>query len=112
LRHRTLRRIILGWVLLIIVVALIGKVSVAASNAGRTAADFLLIGVGARAAGMGGAYTVVSEGALASYWNPAGLSDVEGGEVVLGHFSWFQDITMEHKRWLIRSMTKPLWPPR
>lgn len=96
MRHRTLRRIILGWVFLIIVVALIGKVSVAASNAGRTAADFLLIGVGARAAGMGGAYTAVSEGALASYWNPAGLSGVEGGEVVLGHFSWLQDITLEH----------------
>ena len=96
MQHRTLRRIILGWVFLIIVVALIGKVSVAASNAGRTSADFLLIGVGARAAGMGGAYTAVSEGAPASYWNPAGLSGGEGGEVVLGHFSWFQDITMEH----------------
>ena len=77
-------------------VALIGKVSVAASSAGRTAADFLLIGVGARAAGMGRTYTAVSEGAPASYWNPAGLSGVEGGEVVLSHFSWFQDITLEH----------------
>ncbi len=96
MRHRTLRRIIYGWVFLIIVVALIGKVSVAASNGGRTAADFLLIGVGAKAAGMGGAYTAVSNGAVASYWNPAGLSGVEGGELVLGHFSWFQDITLEH----------------
>jgi len=76
------------------VVALIGKVSVAASNAGRTAVDFLLIGVGARAAGMGGVYTAVSKDTPASYWNPAGLSGGEGGEVVLGHFSWFQDITL------------------
>jgi hypothetical protein len=45
---------------------------------------------------MGGAYTAVSEGALAAYWNPAGLSGMEGGEVVLGHFSWSQDITLEH----------------
>ncbi len=111
MRHRTLRRIILGWVLLIIVVALIGKVSVAASSAGRTAADFLLIDIGARAAGIGGAYTSVSEGAPVSYWNTAGLSGVERREVVLGHFSWFQDITIEHKRWLIRLTTKPLWPP-
>ncbi len=112
MRHRTLRRIILGWVFLIIVEALIGKVSVAASSAGRTAADFLLIDIGgAKAAGIGGAYTSVSEGAPASYWNPAGLSGGEGGEIVLGHFSWFQDITIEHKRWLIRSTTKPLWPP-
>ncbi len=96
MRYRVLRRIILGWILLIIVVALFGEVSVAASDAGRTAADFLSIGIGAKAAGMGGAYTAISDGASASYWNPAGLADVEGGEVVLGHFSWFQDITLEH----------------
>ncbi len=90
------KRILLGWVLLIILVALLGKVTVAATNAGRTAADFLTIGVGARAAGMGGAFTSVSSGAISSYWNPAGLTSIEGGEVVLGHFSWLQDLNLEH----------------
>lgn len=96
MRGRVLRRVVFGWISLIIIVALLGKVSIAASNAGRTAADFLLIGIGARAAGMGGAYTSVSEGAAASYWNPAGLTSVDGGEVALGHFAWYQDITLEH----------------
>jgi len=78
-----------------IVAALLGDVSLAASNAGRTAADFLEIGQGARAAGLGGAYTAVSEGAVAAYWNPAGLAGLENFEVALGHFSWYQDITVE-----------------
>lgn len=96
MQRKVLRRIIFGWISLIIIIALFGKVSIAASNAGRTAADFLSIGIGARAAGMGGAYTAVSEGSIASYWNPAGLAEVEGGEVVFGHFAWYQDVTLEH----------------
>lgn len=94
LRNR-LKRILVGWILLIAVVAFLGDVSWAGTDVGRTAADFLLIGHGARAAGFGGAYTAVSEDATAAYWNPAGLADLESGRVSLGHFSWFQDITVE-----------------
>ena len=89
------RRIVLGWILLAFIVAAFGRVTVAETNGGRTAADFLLIGAGARAAGMGGAFSAVSEGATASYWNPAGLTSLEQGEVMLGHFAWYQDVTLE-----------------
>ncbi len=92
---KCLRRIVLGWIVLILVAALLGDVSVAASDVGRTSADFLQIGQGARAAGLGGAYTAISEGAIAAYWNPAGLASMESSEISLGHFSWFQDITVE-----------------
>ncbi len=68
----------------------------AGSNAGQSAGEFLLIGMGAQAAGMGGAYTAMSKGVSASYWNPAGLTSLEGGEVTLGHYSWYQDITVNH----------------
>ncbi|MBU8934083.1 MAG: PorV/PorQ family protein [candidate division Zixibacteria bacterium] len=94
--RRTLKRVFLGFLFLLILVSLFGRVSFAASNAGQTAADFLLIGVGARAAGMGGANSAVSDGVDAAYWNPAGLTSVNRGEVILGHFSWYQDIKMEH----------------
>jgi hypothetical protein len=84
-----------AWVVILVIAVLFGEVVVAASDAGRSAADFLNIGQGARAAAMGGAYTAVSEGATAAYWNPAGLANMERAEVALGHFSWYQDITVE-----------------
>ncbi len=96
MHSRVIRRVLLGWILLLLLVALAGRVSVAATGGGRTAADFLSIGVGAGAAGMSGAYTAVCDNALAAYWNPAGLTGMVGGEAVLGHFAWFQDITLEH----------------
>lgn len=68
----------------------------AGSKAGQSAGDFLLIGMGAQAAGMGGAYTAMSKGVSSSYWNPSGLTTLEGGEVTLGHYRWYQDITVNH----------------
>lgn len=93
---KMIKRILTIWVLLIALVALFGKVSIAATDAGQTSADFLLIGVGAGAAGMGGAYTAVSQGASAAYWNPAALVGVERAEFSLSHFAWYQDINLEH----------------
>lgn len=93
--RRIVDRIILGWVILLIIAALIGDVTLAASDGGRTAADFLKIGVGARAAGMGGAYTALSDGSEASYWNPAGMVGLQGYEVSFSHFAWYQDVTLE-----------------
>ncbi len=80
----------------LIMLSCIGQVAHGASDGGRTAADFLLIGTSARSAGMGGAYSAVSTGASATFWNPAGMTELATGEVLLGHFSWFQDINIEH----------------
>jgi hypothetical protein len=43
-------------------------------NAGQNTSQFLRIGAGARALGLGEAYGPVAEGAEAIYWNPAGLA--------------------------------------
>ena len=94
--NRAVKKIVLGWVLLLILVALFGRVTVAEPNSGRTAADFLNIGLGARSAGLGGAYSAISTDANASYWNPAGLAELSAGEVTFGHFSWYQDISLNH----------------
>ncbi len=96
MHNRVIKRILTIWVLLIVIVALFGKVTIAATDAGQTAADFLLIGVGAGAAGMGGAYTAVSQGSSASYWNPAALVGIDRAEVSFSHFAWYQDIALEH----------------
>jgi len=93
---RKVNRILCLWIVLIAIVALIGKVSVAAPNAGRTAADFLQVGIGARAAALGGAYTALAEGSDASWWNPANLAGLDYKQFSLGHFMWYQDITLEN----------------
>jgi hypothetical protein len=45
------------------------------------AGESMAIGVGARALGMGGAFVAVANDASTSYWNPAGLVNVNGVEV-------------------------------
>ncbi|MHB1051223.1 MAG: PorV/PorQ family protein [Bacteroidota bacterium] len=65
--------------------------STAITKTGTTAASFLKIGVGARAIGMGGAYTAVSDDISALYWNPAGLGFATYGEAVFNHVDWILD---------------------
>ena len=66
-----------------------------AQEAGKSGFAFLKIGVDARAAGMGDAYTAVARDAAITYWNPAGLSLTHTNSVVLTHNSWLQDINHE-----------------
>lgn len=51
----------------------------------------LSMGVGARALGMGDAYTAVADDASAVYWNTAGLSRVKSGQLGLTYDKWFVD---------------------
>ncbi|OIO04996.1 MAG: hypothetical protein AUJ51_00760 [Elusimicrobia bacterium CG1_02_56_21] len=51
-------------------------------NIGTSAAEFLRLGAGARALGMGEAYTAVAEGPDAVYWNPAGLERMDHMEAI------------------------------
>jgi len=44
---------------------------------GNYAGEFLQIGGGARALGMGGAFIALANDATAGYWNPAGLSQIK-----------------------------------
>jgi len=57
---------------------------------------FLRIGVGARASGMGEAFVAVSDDASATYWNPAGLSQVESTEIMFVNNSFIQDISQDY----------------
>jgi len=63
---------------------------------GTTSSNFLKIPPFARAAGMGEAFTAVSDGTYGLYYNPAGLVSVTGFEVQLSHISWFQGINYEY----------------
>lgn len=53
-----------------------GSAKVNAQAIRKYSNEFLNIGVGARAFGMGGAYGAIANDATAAYWNPAGLTSI------------------------------------
>ena len=48
------------------------------NNVGSSGSLFQKIGVGARAAGMGGAFSALADDITALYWNPAGIARLKG----------------------------------
>lgn len=63
-----------------------------AGGPGTTAANFLKIGVGARATAMGGAFTALADDSTSLYWNPAGLAQIKEGELSATYNLWFEDV--------------------
>ncbi len=64
--------------------------------AGKYAAEFLRIGVGARALGLAGAYVAIADDGTASYWNPAGLADLARHQVLFSHIQLFDRLANHH----------------
>lgn len=58
-----------------------GPVHASSNNAGANGAQFLQLGAGARALGLGDAYGPIAEGPDAIYWNPAGLAALKRAEL-------------------------------
>lgn len=68
----------------------------AVTRVGTRGANFLEIGVGARAQAMGGAYTGMARGATAMYWNPAFLGETEGLNAAFTHAELYDDLGISH----------------
>jgi hypothetical protein len=62
-----------------------------AGKEGTSGAQFLKIGVGARAAAMGEAYDTVASGAGAIFWNPSGLVGVQNHSITVSDNEWIAD---------------------
>ncbi len=61
--------------------------------AGTSASAFLKMGTGAPTAqAMGNAYTALSEGTQALFWNPAGSATNVTREVQISHMQWFEGV--------------------
>ncbi len=62
------------------------------SKVGTYAYPFLKIPVGAKAPAMGGAYTGLSNDVAGMYFNPAGITQVEGSEISASYNNYLTDI--------------------
>jgi hypothetical protein len=81
--------------LLLMLIVALAPVRASAGDAGEAGALFLRMGMGARAAGMGEAFTAVAEDASATYWNPGAMAAVLGTNLVFMHNEFFQSIRLE-----------------
>lgn len=77
---------------LIITMTISGMAFAQFSKRGTSGAQFLKIGVGARAQGMGGAFTAIANDASAIYWNPAGIARLHQNELIFSYTNWFADV--------------------
>ena len=66
--------------------------SAANDQAGTRSFQFLRIGVGARAVGMGDAFTAVATGAEGIEWNPAGIGQVNNPTLATNYLNYVSDI--------------------
>ncbi len=73
-------------------VLLLPLVIVAPASATRLAGEFMALGAGARALGMGGAFAAVADDASAVYWNPAGIAGIEKRQALAMHAEQFGDL--------------------
>ena len=65
----------------------------AQTEARKYSNEFLDIGIGARAAGLGNTMTAMADDATAAYWNPAGLMHVQKNhEIALMHNEYFAGV--------------------
>lgn len=67
-----------------------------AGSSGSAGAQMLTIEQGARALGMGGAFSAVADDAGALWWNPAGLARAELREITFSHTAYIENAAAEH----------------
>src|SRR5262245_18399765 len=67
--------------------------ALASSSGGTSGGEILSIPVGARAIGMGEAYTAMADDVSSLYWNPAGIAILNQSEASFMYTQWLKDLT-------------------
>ena len=73
------------WLVSVVMMVALASVSLAGTGIGKYAGEFISLGVGGRALGMGGAFVALANDVTAGYWNPAGLSHINYPQIALMH---------------------------
>jgi hypothetical protein len=86
---------LIGFLLILALILTTPVQSFAAKKLGQAGLDFLDICVGARAAAMGEAHTVISDDVNAIFHNPAGIAQMEAKkfDITVSRTEWFADIS-------------------
>ncbi|MBC8366162.1 PorV/PorQ family protein [bacterium] len=74
---------------------------------GTFAGQFLKIGPSARGAAMGNAFSAVADDPSATYWNPAGLVEVQGTAIHIDHMEWPADIKLDYVSYIFKTSWVP-----
>ncbi|MCK4404546.1 MAG: PorV/PorQ family protein [candidate division Zixibacteria bacterium] len=61
-------------------------------NLGTSGAQFLKLDVDARVVGLGGANAAITRGAMALYYNPAGIANMDENSLAFSYTDWIADI--------------------
>ena len=81
------------WRVLVVIISIMTLACAGYANGpGTTGANFLKIGVGARAAALGDAFTVIVNDSTSLYWNPAGLVEMKQRQFSATYNMWFAGI--------------------
>ncbi|MCX7756812.1 MAG: PorV/PorQ family protein [candidate division WOR-3 bacterium] len=95
MKSNKILRILVSAIIISLIGVSISEAKIKFSKVGTTSAQFLKIGVG-RATGMGEAFTAIADDASASYFNPAGLTQLGKREFFVNHIDWISDINHDY----------------
>lgn len=84
------------WRNAVVVTVAVTLLAATAAHAAQPGFAFLDIPTGARASALGGAYTSLAEGTESMFWNPAGLSETHGFQMLGGHGEMIQSLRLDH----------------
>jgi hypothetical protein len=70
---------------LLVALCLIAPLAPGGTGVAKYAGEFISLGVGGRALGLGGAYVALANDVTSGYWNPAGLSRISYPQMTLMH---------------------------
>jgi hypothetical protein len=87
-----MKRFLIFWVMASILCFAGSVRSAEFDNLGTSGAQFLKMDVDARAVGLGGANVAVTRGAMALYYNPAGIANMDKTNLAFSYTDWISDI--------------------